>query len=95
MYDKAFPGRPAGGPGAGLAGSPGRQRPRFITLYFDEVDTWGHNAGPDSAELNAALTRTDGSVGRLVEGLKARGLFARSNLILVADHGMAPISPTA
>jgi predicted AlkP superfamily pyrophosphatase or phosphodiesterase len=69
------------------------ERPRFVTLYFDEVDTWGHNAGPDSAEVNAALTRTDAAVGRLVEGLKAKSLFADTDLVLVADHGMAPTSP--
>ena len=71
---------------------PAAERPRFVTLYFDEVDTWGHYAGPDSAEVNAALARTDASVGRLVAGLKAMGLFDKANLVIVADHGMAPTS---
>jgi len=68
---------------------PEDQRPTFVTLYFDIVDTEGHHHGPNSKELDDALASTDASVGRLVEGLKARGLFDKTNLILVADHGMA------
>jgi predicted AlkP superfamily pyrophosphatase or phosphodiesterase len=68
---------------------PEGERPDFATLYFDLVDTVGHKYGPDAPELNAALGSTDAAMGRLVEGLKARGLFDRTNLIVVADHGMA------
>jgi len=71
---------------------PEDQRPRFVTLYFDEVDTAGHFFGPASPELNAAAGRVDQALGRLVEGLKARGVAA--NLVIVADHGMAPVSET-
>ena len=69
------------------------KRPSFVTLYFDVVDTEGHNHGPNSAELDAALAATDAAVGKLVEGLKARGLFEHANLIVTADHGMADVSP--
>jgi predicted AlkP superfamily pyrophosphatase or phosphodiesterase len=67
------------------------QRPGFATLYFDAVDTQGHHTGPDSPELNRVLGEVDAAIGRLVEGLKARGLYDRVNLVLVADHGMAPM----
>lgn len=70
---------------------PAAERPGFLTLYFDAVDTAGHDFGPESAELNAAVAGVDAQIGRLVEGLKARGLAA--NLVVVADHGMAPLSP--
>lgn len=69
---------------------PKAQRPGLVTLYFDDVDTAGHDYGPDSAELNAAVARVDGALGRLTAGLKARGIDA--NIIVVADHGMAPMS---
>lgn len=68
---------------------PGR-RPGFLTLYFHHIDVAGHDYGPESSELNAMLPQVDAAVGRLVAGLKARGLAA--NLIVVADHGMAPLS---
>lgn len=70
---------------------PAAERPRFVTLYFDEVDTAGHWYGPDSAQVNTAAAHIDAAVGRLEQGLAARGVAA--NLVVVADHGMASISP--
>jgi predicted AlkP superfamily pyrophosphatase or phosphodiesterase len=72
---------------------PPAKRPRLVTLYFDLVDTAGHHAGPDSQEVNDAVASTDMAVGQLVAGLKARGLYGRTNLVIVADHGMAQTSP--
>lgn len=65
---------------------PAEERPQFLTLYFDIVDTAGHYHGPDSPEVNAAAATVDAAIGRLEVGLKARGL--EPNLIIVADHGM-------
>jgi predicted AlkP superfamily pyrophosphatase or phosphodiesterase len=93
MYDKKFLANDRVDQVLAWLDHPPAERPRFVTLYFDEVDTWGHNAGPDSPEVNAALSRTDAAIGRLVDGLKARGLYERANLVLVADHGMAATSP--
>ena len=70
---------------------PPAKRPGFVTLYFDEVDHEGHLHGPDSAEVDASLALVDAAVARLRDGLKARGLAA--DLVVVADHGMAAISP--
>jgi predicted AlkP superfamily pyrophosphatase or phosphodiesterase len=68
-----------------------KKRPRFLTVYFDDVDTAGHDHGPDSAEVNAAAAKVDAAIARLEAGLKARGITA--NTIVVADHGMAALSP--
>lgn len=69
------------------------QRPKLETLYFDIVDTAGHRNGPDSAETRAATASVDASMARLIEGLKARGLYDRTMLVVVSDHGMAATSP--
>ena len=69
---------------------PPAERPRFLTLYFDVVDTAGHRGGPDSSQLTAALTEVDGAVGRLLDGLKSRNI--KADLVVVADHGMAATS---
>src|SRR6185369_11189926 len=66
-------------------------RPRFLTVYFDDVDTAGHDHGPDSPELNAAAAKVDAAIAHLTAGLQARGVAA--NIIVVADHGMAALSP--
>lgn len=64
---------------------------RLSTLYFDVVDTQGHNHGPGSLQARAAVAEVDRALGRLVEGLKARGRFETTDIVIVADHGMAPV----
>jgi len=64
-------------------------RPAFMTLYFEAVDDAGHKFGPDSAEVNAAITEVDARVGELVSELAAIGQPAQ--MIVVADHGMRAI----
>ncbi|HEU4670136.1 MAG TPA: ectonucleotide pyrophosphatase/phosphodiesterase [Dyella sp.] len=70
---------------------PDGSRPSFLTLYFDAVDHAGHDHGPDSPQVDQALRDTDQALGRLVRGLKQRGLLDRMNIIVVSDHGMATV----
>lgn len=74
---------------------PEAERPRLFTLYFDLADTAGHRYGPDALETNAASAEVDAALARLLDGLRARGYEGRANLIIVADHGMAPLQPDA
>lgn len=68
------------------------ERPSFITLYFELVDTVGHAEGPRSERLDAAVAATDRALARLVDGLSARGLLDAVNLVVTSDHGMAATS---
>lgn len=69
---------------------PAAMRPRLITLYFDLVDTAGHENGPDDPRTMAAVAEADRRLGELVDGIRKLGL--RPNLVIVADHGMAATS---
>lgn len=69
---------------------PAAIRPRFITLYFDTVDTAGHDYGPDDPRTTAAIAGVDSAIGKLTSGLAQLGRTA--DLVIVADHGMAGIS---
>jgi len=71
----------------------GDARPSFYTLYLEQVDHAGHDDGPDSAAVNAAMRDIDAALARLVDGLKARGLFDRANIVIVSDHGMTSTAP--
>lgn len=71
---------------------PVEQRPRFCTLYFDLVDHAGHYFGPESPQTAEAVREADAAVARLVAGLEARGLRAKTNLVIVSDHGMSECS---
>lgn len=72
--------------------APEAERPQFATLYFDTVDTAGHLYGPQSPKTASALAQVDAALGRFIAGLEARGLRESTNLVIVSDHGMAPIS---
>jgi predicted AlkP superfamily pyrophosphatase or phosphodiesterase len=72
---------------------PPAQRPHFATLYFDVVDTKGHDFGPESAEVASAIQEVDAAIGRLIDGLDQLGYRGRTDLVIVSDHGMEPVSP--
>jgi predicted AlkP superfamily pyrophosphatase or phosphodiesterase len=73
---------------------PAGERPVFVSLYFEEVDTTGHHFGPDSPEVMGAVARLDQALGELVEGVRRLGLEDRTHYVLVSDHGMATVSDT-
>jgi predicted AlkP superfamily pyrophosphatase or phosphodiesterase len=68
---------------------PEAQRPHFITLYFSEPDSTGHETGPDSEQTAAAVRHVDSMVGKLAADLKA--LHLPIDLIVVSDHGMETV----
>lgn len=70
---------------------PAAQRPKFFTLYFDLVDTVGHDHGPTSPQTAAAVKEADDAIARLLAGFERRGL-RDVNLVIVSDHGMSEIS---
>lgn len=67
---------------------PAAKRPTFLTLYFDVVDTAGHDFGPGDPRTLEAVAQVDKWMGNLVDGLAELGQPA--NLVIVSDHGMAP-----
>ena len=73
------------------AGLSEAQRPKVYILYLNIVDETGHKKGPDSPELNAALTEVDTAISHLTQGLRDRGIDA--NIVIVSDHGMISVSP--
>lgn len=72
---------------------PKAERPRLLMIYFDEPDHAGHQYGPLDLRVADQVERVDRMVGRLRDGLKAAGLARKTDLIVLADHGMAEISP--
>ncbi|MEL6445563.1 MAG: ectonucleotide pyrophosphatase/phosphodiesterase [Bacteroidota bacterium] len=68
-------------------------RPGFVRLYFSLVDSQGHRHGPDAPEVAAAIEDVDRALGMFVNGLEERGLLDQTDLVVVADHGMAETAP--
>ena len=75
-------------------GSPRRARPTFFTLYFSDVDSAGHDFGPESPEMRRGGAAVDaGDRAARQRDSTPLALSARTNLVLVSDHGMAQIAP--
>ena len=61
----------------------------LATLYFEGVDDAGHRYGPAAPEIAPAVADVDAALARLVDGLRQLDLAA--DLVIVSDHGMAPV----
>lgn len=72
---------------------PPAQRPDFLTLYFEQVDHEAHEDGPDSPATDNALREVDAALGRLLDGLRMRGLADSANVVIVSDHGGTSSGP--
>ena len=77
----------------GWLGEDARTQPRLATLYFEHLDKASHDHGPDSVQAHAAIAALDDAIGRLLDGLDARGQRDAVNIVIVSDHGMAAIPP--
>jgi len=64
-----------------------KDKPFFFFVHFAEVDHSGHRHGENSKEYNDALMSNDTWTGRIVEKLKALGLYEQTLIYITADHG--------
>lgn len=64
----------------------------FATLYFEHVDSYGHDYGLKSDSLNAAITKSDRLMGYLKAKMQKAGLWDKTNIVIVSDHGMVDLS---
>ena len=67
-----------------------RQLP-LVAIHFIELDTAAHAHGPRSAEALAALEKTDGLLGEILEAVRAAGTEDRTTVAVVSDHGFLPV----
>jgi len=78
------------------AGMAEEKRPSLITVYFDIVDTYGHQYGPDDrTQISSAIAQVDQVLKRLMlglEDLKNNSDTDNVTVIVVSDHGMTGFS---
>jgi predicted AlkP superfamily pyrophosphatase or phosphodiesterase len=66
------------------------KHPQFMTLHLVSLDATQHKYGPSSMQAFTTLETIDGAVGTLVEA--ARKAEPDLIVVIVSDHGFAPIS---
>lgn len=71
---------------------PGEQAVDFATLYFEDVDSYGHNYGLKSDSLDSAISKSDRLIGYLKTKMRKADLWDKTNIVIVSDHGMVELS---
>jgi len=92
LYDGSFPNRERVQQVLQWLRLPEAERPSFITLYFSDTDTAGHNSGPESSDILDAARAVDREIGVLADGATRIGLSSRVHYVIVSDHGMSQTS---
>lgn len=64
----------------------------FGTLYFEMVDSKGHDYGLNSDSLDYAIQKADSLLGYLKQRLKEKNKWDNLNVIVLSDHGMIDLS---
>jgi predicted AlkP superfamily pyrophosphatase or phosphodiesterase len=73
---------------------PAARRPRLVTAWFHGADGAAHRHGPRAEPVLATLREQDAELGRLLAGLDAARAWDQTTLLVVSDHGMAPVGRT-
>lgn len=68
-----------------------RHKPGLMLVHFLEADHMQHRFGPNSSQARQAFEHIDMHVGTLIEALKTAGTAERTDVIVIGDHGFAPV----
>lgn len=66
-------------------------QPELMMIHIWETDDHHHASGPWSEPANASVEAADAQLGRLIDALKAQGMWERTLFVVVSDHGFEPI----
>ena len=69
-----------------------KKLPDLSLIWFRTPDNTEHAYGPGSANYHKALASQDARLGELQAALKANGLDATTNIIVVSDHAHSNVS---
>ena len=67
-------------------------QPNLLLLHIAETDGTAHEYGPDSPEALAAVERADDAIARVLDSVKAAGVEASTDVVLVSDHGFVALA---
>ena len=65
------------------------RHPDLAMIWISDPDHTAHNKGIGSPAMLESLRLADAQIGRIEDALKARGLAASTNVIVVSDHGFS------
>jgi arylsulfatase A-like enzyme len=63
--------------------------PDVTLMWISDPDTTAHSLGIGTPPMLESLRLVDAEIGRIEDRLQAKGLLARTNLIVTSDHGFS------
>ncbi len=66
-------------------------RPHLLLLHIFETDDAQHAHGPGSPEAVKAIEGADRNVARILSAIDEAGIRARTNVVVLSDHGFLPV----
>jgi predicted AlkP superfamily pyrophosphatase or phosphodiesterase len=63
------------------------EKPAFVAVCFDQLDHVGHADGHDTPAYYQQLETLDSYVKRIVDAVKAAGIYDDTIILMSADHG--------
>ena len=67
-------------------------RPKLMTFYLSQVDSYGHRYGPNSDSVKVAVREADRTIGYLIDELKRIEVWPDVHILITSDHGMTEVS---
>lgn len=64
-------------------------RPNVTLMWLNDPDGTAHTNGIGAPLTRTSLTLVDAGIGRIEDGLRARGLLDSTNIIVTSDHGFS------
>ena len=67
-------------------------KPNLMLIHLVELDGVHHKFGPRTPPAIEMAERQDGYVARIIEAVRAAGIFDKTTFFLVSDHGFADVT---
>ncbi|HKV39570.1 MAG TPA: ectonucleotide pyrophosphatase/phosphodiesterase, partial [Blastocatellia bacterium] len=67
-------------------------RPNLMLVHLVELDESQHEYGPRTPQAIETMQREDGYIGRILKAVRDAGIFDKTTIFVVSDHGFAEVN---
>ena len=66
--------------------------PKYTLLWLSDPDKSQHEVGVGASNALAGIESSDKNLGEVIKGLKERGVYEKTDIMIVSDHGFSTIA---
>lgn len=68
-----------------------KRKPHLLLIHLIDLDHQRHVHGFMSSEAKEAIRRQDTRLGQIITSLKTAGIYERTNIVIIGDHGFLDV----